>query len=244
MQKLVRGIHEFQANIFRSKQELFNNLAHGQSPQALFVTCCDSRINPNLITQTDPGDLFLLRNIGNLVPPFGAGTGGGEDAAVEYAIEVLGIQDIIICGHTGCGAMHGLLHPEEIKEMPRVVNWLRHAEATKRIMDTIYPHLEGEDRLTAAAEENVLVQLENLRTHPVVATGLHKGQLKLHGWMYKIATGQVFAFDPERGQFVAMTEQSEEPTSGIVRRPTVNGNGNGNGNGHGTPHFREAVGES
>jgi carbonic anhydrase len=205
VQNLVQGIHRFQADIFSSKQELFAHLARGQRPQALYITCSDSRINPNLITQTEPGELFIVRNVGNLVPAFGA-DGDAEAAAVEYAVEALCVDDIIVCGHTGCGAMQGLLNPEMLTAMPRVRDWLRHAEVTRRIIDREYPHLAGEERLTAAAEENVLHQIENLRTHPAVAAGLKAGRLKLHGWMYKIATGQMFAYEPERGQYVDLAQ--------------------------------------
>src|SRR5262249_28504656 len=163
-------IHRFQADIFSSKQELFAHLARGQRPQALYITCSDSRINPNLITQTEPGELFIVRNVGNLVPAFGADS-GAEAAAVEYAVEALCVADISVGGHTGWGAMQGLLNPEMLTAMPRVSDWLRHAEVTRRIIDREYPHLTGEERLTAAAEENVLHQIENLRTHPAVAAG-------------------------------------------------------------------------
>lgn len=216
MQKLVEGVHQFQANYFRDKREFFDRLSHGQNPQAMFITCSDSRINPNLITQTEPGELFLVRNIGNMIPPYGATT-GGEEAAIEYAIEALKIQDVIVCGHTGCGAMQGLLNPESIASMPRVTRWLRHADSTKRIMEQLYPHLTDEKLLTATVEENVLVQLENLRTHPSVAAGLAKGTLKLHGWVYKIRTGEVFAFDPARGQFISLSEDAPTPFEPVIR---------------------------
>lgn len=209
MQKLVEGVHSFYKNVFGSNQEFFANLQHGQNPQALFITCSDSRINPNLITQTDPGELFIVRNIGNLVPPYGAANGGGEEAAIEYALMALNIRDIIICGHTQCGAMNGILDSEIGLKMPRVARWLTHADATQRIVRDLYPEAKDLDRLTIAAEENVLVQLENLRTHPVVASGLASGNLKLHGWVYKIATGQIFTFSPETGQYAAM--ESAEP---------------------------------
>src|SRR5947208_16582436 len=130
MQKLVEGIHHFQANIFRSQRELFERLAHGQQPDALFITCSDSRINPNLITHTEPGDLFILRNAGNIIPPYGAAN-GGEGATIEYAVAGLGVQDIIICGHSHCGAMKGLLAPEGLQDLPVFAAWLSHAEATR-----------------------------------------------------------------------------------------------------------------
>jgi carbonic anhydrase len=200
MEKLVQGLHAFKTSVFRSQQELFERLAHGQSPETLFITCSDSRILPNLITQTAPGDLFILRNAGNIVPPHGAGD-GGEAATIEYAVVALGVKDIIICGHSHCGAMKGLLHPETIEGMPTVMAWLSHADATRRIIAENYLLLEEGARLTATVEENVLVQLENLRTLPAVAARLAKGDLRLHGWVYEFETGQVFAYDPTDGQF-------------------------------------------
>jgi carbonic anhydrase len=205
MQKLVAGIHHFQSTIFSPQRELFERLAEGQHPEALFITCSDSRINPNLVTQTDPGDLFILRNAGNIVPPYGA-VKGGEAATIEFAVVALKVQYIIVCGHSLCGAMKGLLDPASLANMPATENWLRHAEATRRIVHEVYPDRQGVAQLTTAVEENVLVQLENLRTHPAVAVGLARGTIKLHGWVYKIETGEVFSFDPTRGQFMPLTD--------------------------------------
>ncbi len=216
MQKLVQGIHQFQANVFGSQRELFERLAVGQHPDALFITCSDSRINPNLITQTDPGELFILRNAGNIVPPYGA-VRGGEAATIEFAVAGLGIQDLIVCGHSHCGAMQGLLSPELLQSLPALAEWLSHAEATRQIMSEKYHDREGASFLNATTQENVLVQLENLRTHPVVASGLARGRLKLHGWVYKIETGEVFAYDPEAGQFVPLTEQPPAPIPPATR---------------------------
>jgi carbonic anhydrase len=210
MQKLVQGIHHFQANIFCSQRELFQRLAQEQHPDALFITCSDSRINPNLLTQTDPGELFILRNAGNIVPPYGAAN-GGEGATIEYAVTVLGIQDIILCGHSDCGAMKSLLEPSKLQALPSISAWLGHAEATRRIMQDKYGHLGNGPLVTATVEENVLVQLENLRTHPAVAAGLSRGTLKLHGWVYKIETGEVFAYDPVSGQFLPVTQRPPAP---------------------------------
>lgn len=220
MQKLVQGIHHFQANLFSSQRELFERLADGQNPEVLFITCSDSRINPNLITQTDPGDLFIIRNAGNIVPPYGAAN-GGEGATIEFAVVGLGIRDIIVCGHSHCGAMKGLLHPETLTNLPAMAAWLSHAEATRRIVREKYADRSGTALLTTAVEENVLVQLENLRTHPAVAAGLARGRLKLHGWVYKIETGEVFAYDPERGQFVPVAEAGPATIPAPVRRPTA-----------------------
>lgn len=204
MQKLVQGIHQFQKNAFRSRKELFERLAHGQHPEALFITCSDSRVNPNLLTQTEPGELFILRNAGNIIPPNGAPP-NGEHATIEFAVDSLGVTDIIVCGHSHCGALTGLLQPESLETMPAMAAWLSHAEATSRIMRENYPHLKGEALLTASIEENVLVQLENLRTLPSVAAKLAEGSLHLHGWVYKIETGEVFAYDAAEGQFVSLS---------------------------------------
>lgn len=201
VQQLVAGVHRFKHEVFRPQQELFERLAKGQSPQTLFITCSDSRIDPNLITHTDPGDLFVLRNAGNIVPSYGGPT-SGELATIEFAVAGLKVSDIIVCGHSHCGAMKGLLHPEYLDEMPAVADWLRHAEATRRILRSKYPQLDEGALLEVAAEENVLVQIENLQTHPAVAEALSGERLKLHGWTYDIATGEVYAYNDEVSQFL------------------------------------------
>lgn len=212
MQKLIQGIHQFRREDFLPLQGLFEQLAKGQNPETLFITCSDSRIDPNLLTRSKPGDLFIHRNAGNIVPTYGAGH-SGEAATVEYAVTALGVKDIIICGHSHCGAMQGLLQTEQLAALPALAAWLAHAETTRRIIRENYTHLAGDRRVTAAVEENVLVQLENLRTHPVVATHLRRGTLHLHGWVYKIETGEVFAYDVATGQFLPLKE-SEPRTSG------------------------------
>ena len=211
MQKLLQGIHQFQENVYTSKQDLFERLASGQEPIALFITCSDSRIDPCLLTQTEPGELFILRNAGNIVPPYGA-VAGGEAATIEYAVCALKIQDIIVCGHSNCGAMNGLLHLEQLDELSAVRQWLTHAEATGRIMKENYQQLtDAAARLTATVEENVLVQLENLRSHPSVAAALGRDEVKLHGWVYKFETGQVFGYESQQGQFVPVERATALP---------------------------------
>jgi carbonic anhydrase len=205
VQKLIQGIHKFQAETFRPLQGLFEQLARGQNPETLFITCSDSRIDPNLLTQSRPGELFILRNAGNIVPPHRAAN-GGEAATIEFAVAALGVKDVIICGHSHCGAMKGLLQPELVAGLPSVKSWLEHAESTREIIRANYKHLDGDKLVTATVEENVLVQLENLRTLPAVAARLVKGDLRLHGWVYKIETGEVFAFDPQTGQFEPLAE--------------------------------------
>ncbi len=219
MQKLIQGIHQFQGKSFVPMKGLFEQLAKGQQPETLFITCSDSRIDPALLTQAKPGDLFILRNAGNIVPPHGAGN-GGEAATIEFAVAALGVKDIIICGHSHCGAMHGLLKPEQVAALPAVSSWLSHAETTRRIMRDNYGHLEGERLLTATVEENVLVQLENLRTLPAVGSRLVRGDLHLHGWVYKIETGEVFAYDVESAQFVKLAEYNPLIEPSVRRRTT------------------------
>lgn len=222
MQKLVTGLHKFQSEVFRSHEDLFQSLSKGQHPEVLFITCSDSRIVPNLITQTDPGDLFILRNAGNIVPPYGAAP-NGEAATIEFAISALGVKHIIVCGHTLCGAMKGLLSPSSLDEIPAVKSWLTHAEAARRLIEENYRHLEGQARLTAAAEENVLVQMEHLRTHPAVRSKIARGDLAMYGWMYKIESGDVFQFDHIHGQFLRISDGAVPVVSPetLVRRVSI-----------------------
>lgn len=220
MQKLIEGIHQFQKENFRPLQGLFEQLSKGQNPETLFITCSDSRIDPNLLTRSKPGDLFILRNAGNIVPPHGAAN-GGEAATIEFAVAALGVKDIIICGHSHCGAMKGLLQPETVAPLPAVSSWLSHAETTRRIVCDNYRHLEGDRLVTATVEENVLVQLENLRTLPSVASRLVRGDLHLHGWVYKIETGEVFAYDFTNGQFVPVAQYQPGEAAGRRRSITI-----------------------
>ena len=216
MQKLLEGIHEFQRDDFGPLEGLFEKLAHGQEPETLFITCSDSRIDPNLLTRSMPGDLFILRNAGNIIPSHGAGN-GGEAATIEYAVTVLGVKDIIVCGHSHCGAMKALLHPENLTNLPSVSSWLSHAETTRRIMLENYTHLQGDELLTATIEENVLVQIEHLETLPSIASRKRRGNINLWGWVYKIETGQVFAYDVKSKQFISIAEY-EMPVPEAVRK--------------------------
>lgn len=206
MRKLIQGLHIFQSEIFDSQRALFERLVDGQEPEVLFITCSDSRINPNLITQTAPGDLFILRNAGNLIPPHGAQS-SGEAATIEFAVSALGVADIIVCGHSHCGAMKALLDPTHTENLPYMRSWLCHAEATRVLLRENYSNLTPEEQLIVATEENVLVQLENLRTHPSVHARLASKRLRLHGWVYVIETGEVRHYDPNQGQFVPLAQQ-------------------------------------
>lgn len=219
MQKLVEGIHEFKRDHYPELEGLFQKLAGGQNPDTLFITCSDSRIDPNLLTKSKPGDLFILRNAGNIVPPHGAG--GGEAATIEYAVSVLGVNHIIVCGHLHCGAVKALMEPESVAALPDVASWLRHAETTRRILQDNYKHLEGEQLLNAAVQENALVQLEHLRTLPSVASRLVRGDLHLHALVYKIETGDVFAYDRDSSQFVPVDRYQYPPSEATLRRRTA-----------------------
>lgn len=209
MDHLFTGVHQFHSQVFHREREFYTNLAAGQHPSALFIGCSDSRVDPSIITQSGLGELFVMRNAGNIVPCYGA-SNGGEPATIEYAVAVLGVKDIVVCGHSGCGAIQAMLHPESMEKLPLVKSWLNHAEATRQIMLENYPNISGDDQLAAAVREHVLVQIENLQTHPSVAVRLQRGELTLHAWVYQMQTGEVLAYDSEDGKFTALTDLPPE----------------------------------
>ena len=209
MEKVLKGLVTFQKEVFSKKKKLFSSLSKQQKPSVLFVTCSDSRIDPSLLTQTNPGDLFIIRNAGNLIPTYGAAM-GGSTATIEYGASVLQVKDIIVCGHTDCGAMTGLLHPEKLQELPAVKAWLQHAETTMRMVKDHCAHLEGDELFAATIRENVLVQLNNLKTHPSVATRLRRGDLRLHGWVYSIGTGEVWVYDDQKKDFLSLNKKTRK----------------------------------
>jgi carbonic anhydrase len=199
--RILSGVSRFHREVFPEHRELFERLALEQRPHALFITCSDSRIVPGLLTQTEPGELFICRVIGNVVPPYPE-TVGGVSATIEYAVGVLGVEDVIVCGHTDCGVMKGVLHPEVVAELPAVSAWLEHALPARQAA--------GSDDLLAVTEANVVRQLENLRTHPSVAHRLKQGDLAVHGWVYHLAQGAVTSYDPAAARFAPahlMTER-------------------------------------
>ncbi len=202
MEKIVSGIVRFQQNAFETRRSLFAELANGQSPEVLLITCADSRIDPNLVTQTEPGDLFICRNAGNIVPPH-VRVAGGVTASIEYAVAVLGVKDIVVCGHTDCGAMKGALRPDALDDLPHVQGWLDHARGAVEVVKATHGEA-GLDQLQAVTEANVLLQLQHLRTHPVVAAKLATGAINLHGWVYHIESGDVTCFDEQVNKFVSL----------------------------------------
>ena len=214
MDDIIQGISNFRGSVFPGQQQMYERLVRdGQHPQALIIACADSRVSPEHITQAGPGDLFVCRNAGNIVPPFSQ-QNGGVSSAIEYAVVALGVRDIVICGHSDCGAMKGLMRPEALAAMPNVAAWLRHSHAASQIVCEAYPaDMDPADHHRALALENVVVQLSNLRTHPSVAAGLAKGQLRLHGWFFEIETGAVLAYCGDEGRFVSLGETGAMPVA-------------------------------
>jgi len=210
VKKLIRGIVEFRKNVRPGYRETFKRLASGQAPDALFIACSDSRVVPNLFASSEPGDLFVVRNVGNIIAPCGEdGRSVGaeaEAAAIEFSTLALDVSDIIVCGHSECGAMRALLDRRDALLAPHLCAWLRHAEAALRKVDDgvrmnadlpLHNHL---------SQLNVLEQMEHLRTYPIVRDREGAGRLKLHGWWFDIAMAEVLAFEETQGRFVVIDE--------------------------------------
>ncbi|EGD58871.1 carbonate dehydratase [Novosphingobium nitrogenifigens DSM 19370] len=213
MNELIGRVFSFEKQVFPESGELFAKLANfGQSPKALMISCADSRIVPEQILQAEPGELFVCRNAGNIVPPF-ATMNGGVSSTVEYAVAALGVRDIIVCGHSDCGAMKALAYPEGLERMPNVAAWLRHGSAAEHIVSTCHPHLESSARIRAVSLQNVIAQLAHLRTHPSVAAAIARGDMALHGWFVDIHAGQVLGLDGETGQFIPLREDQPLPVA-------------------------------
>lgn len=205
MDKLLKGIKHFQQHVFPKNRALFEHLASGQRPEVLMVGCSDSRLSLDMITQSSPGDMFVCRNAGNIVPP--RHQADAVSATIEFAVSALKIRHIVICGHSDCGAMKGLLHPESLKQMPHVTQWLQHAEGASRAVDELHPGATEKETLVAVTKLNVRLQLEHLETHPHVFAAIRKGTLKLHGWVFQIESGDIEAWDPEESCWKSLLEQ-------------------------------------
>lgn len=208
MKKLVRGIVEFRQKVLPGYREKFARLALGQSPDTLFIACSDSRVVPNLFASTDPGDLFMIRNVGNLIPSCGkAGHSSADEseaAALEFAILTLGVSDIVVCGHSECGAMHALLEGREKVSAPNLRAWLRHGE------DSLAQMTEGKgepDRVNRLSQLNVLTQLEHLKSYPLVQERLASKALQLHAWWFELSTANVYVFEEGLGKFILIDEE-------------------------------------
>lgn len=216
MPKITQGIVRFKTEVYPAKKELFDQLAKGQHPEALFITCSDSRIDPNLLVQTEPGELFIIRNAGNIVPPHNNFT-GGVTASIEYAVAALEVKHIIICGHSSCGAMEGVMKPDSVKPLPHVSQWLSYASAAHQIVLEKAPEASYEEQLGMLIEENVLLQLRHIQTHPQVAAKCATNKVQLHAWVYDIGSGEVKAYDEEAKRFVPVEEKYQKEAQALIQ---------------------------
>lgn len=207
MKDLIEGILKFQREEYPKRSLLFRQLATQQHPGVLFIACSDSRVVPELLTQSEPGELFVIRNAGNIVPAHGLQP-GGVSASVEYAVAGLKVRDIVICGHSDCGAMTAVATCQCLDHMPAVAQWLRHADGARRI-SLARPHASDRDRVDDMVRENVIEQLTHIQTHPSVAQALAEGRVDLHGWIYDIETGGILALDARTGRFVPLADHPE-----------------------------------
>ncbi|WP_104190394.1 carbonic anhydrase [Cryobacterium sp. Y82] len=208
MHDIIEGFLKFQREAFPARSELFKKLATAQNPKALFIACSDSRVVPELLTQQEPGDLFVIRNAGNIVPAYGPEP-GGVSATVEYAVAVLGVTDIIICGHSDCGAMTAISTNMNLDHLPAVANWLARADAAKAV-NAARTHGSARESLKAMVRGNVIAQLTNIRTHPSVALALDQNRLNLHGWVYDIETGCMDTLHGGTGHFVPLAGNTQD----------------------------------
>jgi carbonic anhydrase len=204
MKNIFEGLTLFQTLAYPKHRELFERLAKNQTPQAVFIACSDSRVVPNLMVQAEPGDLFIIRNAGNIVPPAGSSY-GGTTASLEYAIVALGIRDVILCGHSDCGAMQGVLHPERLGSMPAVRQWVSYADLARRAAIEAHPGATDEEMLARIVDYNVIAQVRNILTFPFVRPLVEKNELELYGWVYDIASGHVKGLDASGRRFVPLS---------------------------------------
>jgi carbonic anhydrase len=192
LEELKAGIRRFRTEVYPADKETYVKAAgEPQTPHSLIVTCADSRIDPELITQSRPGDIFVTRNVGNLVPAYGEML-GGVSAVIEYAVSALKVRHVVVCGHSDCGAMKGLLNLGALESMPTVKSWLKNAHAALSVASSLAEHDEKpKELLRRVTEENVLLQMQHLRTHPSVAGAMAREELTISGWVYDIGKGEV-----------------------------------------------------
>lgn len=207
----MEGIIEFRRNVQKDYREAFGRLAIGQSPDTLFIACSDSRVVPNTFASTNPGDLFVLRNVGNIVPACGrhgvSSSDESEAAAIEFAVENLNVRDIIVCGHSECGAMRAIMGDRRKVELPNLRSWLRHGdEALDRLKDgaALDPSLSEHNQLS---QLNVLLQMEHVKSYPAVKERVQSGAVGVFGWWFDIANAEVYVYDDELNRFVLIDEE-------------------------------------
>lgn len=210
MIKLLRGILDFRRNVFPAYRQTFARLgANGQSPDCLFFACSDSRVVPNLVSSTQPGDLFAVRNVGNMVPPHPSDVESSPAAAIEFSLMALGVKDIVVCGHSGCGAMKALLNPPAA-EAVHLRRWLEAGRPREELLAAPWAEGSGLADFDVLSQANVLAQLEHLRTYPLVAEREARGEVRLHGWWFEVGSGEVHVWDPEQARFVLVDEGMAE----------------------------------
>jgi len=214
VKKLVQGIVEFRRKARPASRETFARLALGQSPDTLLIACSDSRVAPNVFASTEPGDMFVIRNVGNLIAPCGADglshSDGSEAAAIEFSALALDVSHIIVCGHSDCGAIRTLLDGKQGLQAPHLQAWLRHAGEASRRFDAGIRMKADLPVHSQISQINVLLQLEHLGTHPVVRDRLAAGRLALHAWWFDIARAEVLAYEEAQGRFVLIDEAGAE----------------------------------
>jgi carbonic anhydrase len=207
LEQLKDGVRKFRSEVYPQRSEMYvQAAAEPQRPHTLFITCADSRIDPNEITSTGPGEVFVTRNIGNMVPAYGEML-GGVSAVIEFAVGALGVKHVVICGHSECGAMKALLTPESVDKLPTVKSWLKNAHAALTVSESLHERKgENSERplIDLLTEQNVLLQLQHLKTHPSVAGALAAGHLTISGWVYDIGAGAVRVAEDGQREFVSV----------------------------------------
>ncbi len=200
MPRFTDGVVKFQNEVYPEKKDLFERLAKGQSPEAVFIACSDARVETAMITQTDPGELFILRNAGNIVPPHTSQT-GAMTATLEFAMSVLQVPHIVVCGHSECGAMKGAMNPDSVKHLPHVREWIGYSRGAAEMVEELGKGCSDEEKMKMLIQQNVVLQIQHLKTHPSVLRRMAKNELTLHGWVYDIKTGAVDAYDQATDTF-------------------------------------------
>ena len=216
MQNVFERYRRFREEIFPKRQALYENLKDTQDPDILFITCSDSRIVPDLIIGSNPGDVFVIRNAGNIVPAYNETAGAGVSATIEFAVTVLKVKSIVVCGHSDCGLMKALLHPDRVAHLPAVSAWMRNSEVARVIVAENQEGRTDDELVEDLIEENVLAQLEHLETHPSVVAALRREDIKLYAWIYKIRNGEILNFDASVGQFLPL--DASMPVATYTRR--------------------------
>lgn len=219
MKNLVQGLLRFQVEVFPEQRAYFEALRSGQKPEACLIACSDSRVDPSLLLSSRPGEIFVLRNAGNLVPIYPEMV-GGTAASVEFATAVLGVKDLVVCGHSHCGAVEALLQPERLRGLPALTRWLEFAAPVRERLASLPATSSPAAVLEAAVRENARIQLEHLMTHPSVRAAVERGDLRLHAWVYYFETGEVLTLDQETGSWLPLRLWAEKQAWSIEGDPT------------------------